>query len=49
MEPMNRTLQESFLDYHEDLLFTDMELFNHKLAHGLVSYYHAERPEYSLG
>ena len=32
IERFNRTLQESFLDYHEDLLFTDTELFNRKLA-----------------
>ncbi len=26
-ERFNRTLQESFVDYYEDLLFTDMKLF----------------------
>ena len=39
MERLNRTLQESFVDYHEDLLVTDMELFDRKLAEWLVSYH----------
>ena len=34
----NRTLQESFVNYHEDLLFTDLALFNQKLADWLVFY-----------
>jgi transposase InsO family protein len=28
VERFNRTLQESFVDYHEELLFTDLALFN---------------------
>jgi hypothetical protein len=37
-ERFNRTIQESFVDYHEDLLFTDLALFNRKLADWLVFY-----------
>jgi len=48
IERFNRTLQESFVDYHEDLLFTDLHLFNQKLADWLV-FYNAERPHHSLG
>jgi hypothetical protein len=44
----NRTIQESFVDYHEELLFTDLTLFNRKLADWLV-FYNAERPHHTLG
>ncbi len=37
-ERFNRTLQEQFVDYYEDLLFTDLEGFNQKLAEWLVDY-----------
>jgi transposase InsO family protein len=47
-ERFNRTIQESFVDYHEELLFTDLALFNCKLADWLV-FYNAERPHHSLG
>lgn len=47
-ERFNRTVQESFLDYHEDLLFTDLALFNQKLADWLV-FYNTERPHHRLG
>lgn len=47
-ERFNRTIQESFVDYHENLLFTDLALFNRKLADWLV-FYNAERPHHSLG
>jgi transposase InsO family protein len=47
-ERFNRTIQESFVDYHEELLFTDLALFNRKLANWLV-FYNAERPHHSLG
>jgi transposase InsO family protein len=47
-ERFNRTIQESFVDYHEELLFTDLTLFNRKLADWLV-FYNAERPHHSLG
>ena len=32
MERLNGTIRVSLLDYHEDLLFTDMGLFDRKLA-----------------
>ncbi len=37
-ERFNRTLQEQFVDYYEDLLFTDIELFNQKMADWLIDY-----------
>ncbi|MDE3207275.1 MAG: integrase core domain-containing protein [Pseudomonadota bacterium] len=37
-ERFNRSLQESFVDDHEDLLFTDLALFNEKLADWIVFY-----------
>ena len=46
-ERFNRTLQESFVDDHEDLLFTDLALFNRKLAEWLV-FTHTERPHQGL-
>ncbi|MGQ9859874.1 MAG: integrase core domain-containing protein [Thermodesulfobacteriota bacterium] len=48
MERFNRTIHKSFVDYHEDLLFTDIELFNRKLADCLV-FYNAERSHHCLG
>jgi transposase InsO family protein len=48
VERFNRTIQESFVDYHEDLLFTDLDRFNQKLADWLVIY-NAERPHHSGG
>jgi transposase InsO family protein len=48
IERFNRTLQESFVDYHEDLLFTDVHLFNQNLADWLV-FSNAQRPHSSLG
>jgi Transposase and inactivated derivatives, IS30 family len=47
-ERFNRTIQESFVDNHEELLLTDLALFNRKLADWLV-FYNAERPHHSLG
>lgn len=38
VERFNRTVQESFVDYHENLLFTDLGLFNQKMADWLVFY-----------
>ena len=46
-ERFNRTLQESFVDYHEDLLFTDLALFNRKPTEWLV-FTHTERPHHGL-
>lgn len=37
-ERFNRTLQEQFVDFYEDLLFTDIDLFNQKMADWLVDY-----------
>jgi hypothetical protein len=47
-ERFNRTVQESFVDDHEELLFTDLALFDRKLADGLV-FYNDERPHHTLG
>ena len=47
-ERFNRTVQESFVDYHENLLFTDLGLFNQKMAEWLV-FYNTQRPHYRLG
>ncbi len=46
-ERFNRTIQESFVDYHDDLLFSDLTLFNQKLAEWLV-FYNTQRPHHSL-
>lgn len=37
-ERFNRTVQETFVDFYEELLFTDIERFNEKLADWLVKY-----------
>ena len=37
-ERFNRTIQEQFVDFHEDLLFNDLDRFNQKLADWLVLY-----------
>ena len=37
-ERFNRTLQEGFVDYHEDLLFSDIDLFNEMMADWLIDY-----------
>ena len=47
-ERFNRTLQETFVDYNESLLFTDLEHFNQKLADWLVKY-NSVRPHKGLG
>jgi len=47
-ERFNRTLQEQFVDYHEDLLFTDLEGFNRRLAEWLIGY-NTVLPHHSLG
>jgi transposase InsO family protein len=48
VERFNRAVQESFVDYHEDLFFTDLDAFNQQLANWLV-FYDAERPHHTLG
>lgn len=45
-ERFNRSIQESFVDYHEDLLFTDPALFNQKMSDWLV-FYNTELPHLS--
>ena len=37
-ERFNRTIQEQFVDYYEDLLFTDIDLFNQYMADWLIDY-----------
>ena len=44
----NRAIQESFVDYHEELLVTDLALFDRKLADWLVLY-NPERPHHTFG
>ena len=47
-ERFNRTLQEQFVDYHEDLLFDHLAAFNRKLADWLLAYT-TVLPHHSLG
>lgn len=47
-ERFNRTLQEQFVDFHEDLLFTDLAAFNRQLADWLIQY-NTVIPHHSLG
>jgi transposase InsO family protein len=46
-ERFNRTVQDEFVDYHENLLFTDLLQFNLKLLIWL-DWYNRERPHFSL-
>lgn len=46
-ERFNRTIQEQFVDFYEDLLFTDMELFNELMADWLIKY-NTQIPHHSL-
>ena len=46
-ERFNRTIQEQFVDYYEDLLFTDTDLFNEYLADWLIQY-NTQIPHHSL-
>lgn len=46
-ERFNRTIQEQFVDWHEELLFTDLELFNQKLSQWLIDY-NTVLPHHSL-
>jgi transposase InsO family protein len=45
-ERFNRSIQESFVDYHEDLLFTDIDLFNKKMA-DWITFYNTQLPHLS--
>ena len=47
-ERFNRTLQEQFVDDHEDLLFDDLAAFNQHLADWLLAY-NTVLPHHSLG
>lgn len=47
-ERFNRTIQEQFVDYNEDLLFSDIELFNQELTKWLFDY-NTKIPHHSLG
>ncbi len=42
------SIQEQLVDFHEDLLFTDLELFNEKLVDWLIQY-NGVRPHKGLG
>ncbi len=46
-ERFNRTVQEEFVDYHEDLLLDDPRTFNHRLLDYLQRY-NSERPHLAL-
>ena len=48
VERFNRTIQEQFVDYHEDVLFDDLAAFNRKLADWLLAY-NTVLPHHSLG
>ncbi|MEQ1813911.1 MAG: integrase core domain-containing protein [Candidatus Nitrotoga sp.] len=48
VERFNGSIQNEFVAYHEDLLFTDVNLFNDKLLDYLV-WFNTERPHYGLG
>ena len=48
VERFNGSIQQEFVAYHEDLLFTDVNLFNDKLLDYLV-WFNTERPHYGLG
>jgi transposase InsO family protein len=48
VERFNGSIQVEFIAYHEDLLFTDVNLFNDKLLDYLV-WFNTERPHYGLG
>jgi len=47
-ERFNRTVQEEFLDVHEQLLFYDLPQFNERLLDWLA-WFNAERPHHGLG
>ncbi|WP_404548349.1 integrase core domain-containing protein [Dyella jejuensis] len=46
-ERFNRTIQEEFVDYHEDLLFADIHAFNERLF-AWLHWYNAERPHHGI-
>ena len=46
-ERFNRTIQEQFIDFNEDLLYIDIDLFNQKMADWLIDY-NTKIPHHSL-
>ena len=46
-ERFNRTIQEQFVDFHEDLLFTDIDGFNREIGRWLIEY-NTVLPHHSL-
>jgi transposase InsO family protein len=46
-ERFNRTIQEQFVDYYDDLLFTDIDEFNEEMANWLIDY-NTKIPHHSL-
>jgi transposase InsO family protein len=47
VERFNRTLQEEFVDFHEELLLTDIMAFNDKLF-DYLTWYNLHRPHHAL-
>ena len=47
-ERFNRTIQEEFIEYYLDLLFSDLNAFNDKLLDWLI-WFNETRPHYALG
>ncbi len=48
VERFKRVVQEEFVQFEQDLLFTDVPLFNESLLEWLM-FYNTERPHHSLG
>ena len=48
VERFNRTVSESFIQYHRGLLSTDLDAFNKELVDWLI-WYNTRRPHWSLG
>ena len=47
IEGFNRTIQEDFINWHQDLLATNINTFNDKLVNWLL-WYNTKRPHFSL-
>jgi transposase InsO family protein len=47
VERFNRTIQEEFVDFHEELLLTDIMAFNDKLF-DYLTWYNRDRPHHAL-
>ena len=47
-ERFNRTIQEEFVQFHQELLFSNLPLFNKKL-NDYISWYNTKRPHFALG